>query len=193
MMESILSLFTAFGLSSSAGLNAYIPLLITGLVARYTDLLSLSGPFETLENPLVLLTLAVLLLIEMLVDKIPAVDSLNDVIHTVIRPAAGALLFAANAGAISFLDPALAVVLGLLTAGAVHATKTAARPFVTASTGGIGNPIVSVAEDVTATFASLIAIFVPLIMGIIGLFSVLLIGGWWWRRRNHPLAADALL
>ncbi|MGH2541851.1 MAG: DUF4126 domain-containing protein, partial [Ardenticatenaceae bacterium] len=190
IMESLLNLFTAFGLSSAAGLNAYIPLLVTGLVARYTDLLTLSGPFAALENPWVLVTLGVLLLIEMLVDKIPAVDSVNDVIHTVIRPAAGALLFAANAGAIDYVDPTLAVVLGLLAAGTVHATKTAARPVVTASTAGVGNPIVSLAEDIIAFFASLLAIFVPLLMGALIIVVFLLIARWWWRRRNRPRSAN---
>ena len=192
-MESILSLFTAFGLSSSAGLNAYIPLLITGLVARYTELLALEGPFAALENPWVLGTLAVLLLIEILVDKIPAVDSLNDVIHSVIRPAAGAILFAANTGTVTSMDPALAVVLGLLAAGSIHATKTVARPAVTATTGGIGNPVVSTVEDVLAVIGSLLAIFLPVVMGVILIVSGVLIGRWWWRRRDRALTRDPVL
>jgi hypothetical protein len=191
-MDTLLNLFTAFGLSSSAGLNAYIPLLVAGLVARYTDLLTLQGPFAALENPWVLLTLGGLLLIEMLVDKIPAVDSVNDVIHTVIRPAAGAILFAANAGAIG-VDPALAIVLGLLTAGTVHATKTAARPVVTATTGGMGNMVVSAAEDTVALGASLLAIFVPFVMGLLLILLFFFIARWWWRRRNRPLSADVRL
>ncbi|MCB0077095.1 MAG: DUF4126 domain-containing protein [Anaerolineales bacterium] len=191
-MESILALFTAFGLSSSAGLNAYIPLLITGLVARYTDLLTLNGPFATLENPWVLGTLAVLLLIEMTVDKIPALDSLNDVIHTVIRPAAGAILFAANSGAVGGMDPAFAMVLGLLTAGSVHATKAVARPVVTASTAGLGNSVVSAGEDVVATVASLLAIFVPLLMGLVLLVAFFTIGRWWFGRRNRALPSNPI-
>jgi hypothetical protein len=192
-MESLLNLFTAFGLSSSAGLNAYIPLLVTGLVARYTDLLTLEGPFATLEHPVVLVTLGVLLLLEMVVDKIPAVDSINDVIHTVVRPAAGAILFAANAGAIGFMDPTLAVVLGLVAAGGVHATKTAARPAITASTMGMGNPVVSFVEDVIAFFTSLLAIFLPILMAIAGAIGVVFGVQWWWRRRHRRLPADAML
>lgn len=192
-MESVLSFFTAFGLSSAAGLNAYIPLLITGLVARYTDLLTLDGSFRTLENPWVLLTLGVLLLVEMTVDKIPAADSLNDVIHTVVRPAAGALLFAANAGAINHIDPTLAVVLGLLAAGSVHATKTAARPVITATTLGIGNPVVSAVEDIVSFLAALIAIFVPILMAFLVTFAFLFIARWWWGRRGRPLPADVAL
>lgn len=188
-----MSLFTAFGLASSAGLNAYIPLLITGLAARYTTLLDLTGPFEALENPWVLGTLGVLLLIEMGVDKIPAVDSVNDVIHTVIRPAAGAILFAANAGAVEFMDPTLAIVLGLVAAGSVHATKTAARPVVTASTVGLGNPLVSLIEDLIALATSILAIVLPLVMAVVGAGAFVLASRWWWRRRRQPLPAETVL
>jgi len=183
-MDAILNFFTAFGLSSSAGLNAYIPLLITGLMARYTDLLTLQQPFDTLENPLVLLTLGVLLVIEMFVDKIPALDTVNDVIHTLIRPAAGAVLFAANAGVVGSMDPTLAAILGLVAAGSIHATKTAVRPLITASTAGFGNPIVSFIEDVVAFVASLLAIMMPFLMAFFTIFVFFFIIRWWWRRRT---------
>lgn len=185
----ILAILTAFGLSSAAGLNAYIPLLLTGLVARYTDLITLQGAFATLENPWVLGTLAILLVVEILVDKVPAVDSLNDVVHTVIRPAAGAILFAANAGQIG-IDPTLSVVLGLLIAGSIHATKTAARPVVTASTFGVGNAFVSTAEDAISLFTALIALFIPVLMAIVGLIFLLVMLRWWFFGRR-PKRADA--
>jgi hypothetical protein len=184
-MDALLSFFTAFGLSSSAGLNAYIPLLITGLVARYTDLLTLTGPFTTLENPYVLITLGILLIIEMGVDKVPALDTLNDVIHTVVRPAAGAVLFAAQAGVIGQMDVTLAAVLGLLAAGTIHATKSTFRPMVTATTGGMGNWLVSAIEDVVSFGASLLAIFLPALMGIVLVITGLVIVRWWWGRRSR--------
>jgi hypothetical protein len=184
-MDAILNFFTAFGLSSSAGLNAYIPLLITGLMARYTDLLTLQQPFDTLENPFVLLTLGVLLLVEMFVDKIPALDTVNDVIHTLIRPAAGAVLFTANAGVVGSMDPTLAAILGLVAAGSIHATKTVARPLITASTAGFGNPIVSFIEDVVAFIASLLAIMMPFLMAFFTIFVFFFIIRWWWRRRRR--------
>ena len=82
----MIDMLSAFGLSAATGLNAYLPLLIVGLLARFTDLVTLKAPWDTLENPWVLGVLAVLLVIEMTVDKIPAVDSVNDVIQTVVRP-----------------------------------------------------------------------------------------------------------
>lgn len=190
-MDALLSFFTAFGLSSSAGLNAYIPLLITGLIARYTDLLTLSRPFDTLENPYVLITLGILLIIEMGVDKVPALDTLNDVIHTVVRPAAGAVLFAAQAGVIGQMDVTLAAVLGLLAAGTIHATKSTFRPMVTATTGGMGNWLVSAVEDVISLFGSLIAILIPPVMGILLLIFMVVLIRWWWGRRNRARVPSA--
>ena len=180
----------AFGLSASAGLNAYIPLLVVALAARFTNLLSLSEPYDVLTSWPVIGVLAVLLVIEMFVDKIPAVDTVNDLVQTFIRPAAGAVMFAANANVINDVSPVIAVVSGILLAGSVHATKGVVRPAITASTAGLGNPVVSLAEDAVAFFASIMAIFLPLIIGIITLIVVII--GWrlWWRRRNrHSLSA----
>lgn len=177
----------AFGLASSAGLNAYIPLLVVALAARLplnAPLLRLAEPYDTLGRWWVIALLVVLLLIEMLVDKIPAVDSVNDVIQTFIRPTAGALLFAANAQVITDISPALALIAGLLLAGGVHVTKGTVRPIVTASTAGTGNWAVSLAEDVTATVTSILALFTPILIGVL----VILVFGlglwliWGWRR-----------
>lgn len=176
--------FTAFGLSAAAGLNAYLPLLVVGLLARYTDLITLSAPWDALENPWVLGVLAVLLVIEMTVDKIPVADTANDLIQTFVRPAAGAVLFAASASVITDVHPALALICGILAAGAVHTVKATARPLVTATTGGIGNPVVSVIEDVAAVTISLLAIVLPVLTGI----AIIVVLIWFWRRyrRRQP-------
>ena len=136
----MIDILAAFGLSSSAGFNAYLPILITGLLARYTDLLTLAEPWDALEEPWVLLVIAVLLLVEITADKIPIVDTLNDVVQSLVRPAAGAVLFAASSNAISDLNTGLALVFGLLVAGGVHTAKTVARPVITATTAGAGRP-----------------------------------------------------
>jgi len=170
-MDGLLSVFTAFGLSTSAGLNAYLPLLVVALLARTTDLITLKPPWDTLESWWVIGVLAVLLLIEILVDKVPAVDSVNDGIQTFIRPVAGAVLFAASAGVITEAHPVLALVCGLLVAGGVHAVKATARPVVTATTAGVGNPVVSTAEDVLSLVLAVLAILLP----ILGLLLLLLL------------------
>jgi len=165
-MELLTGIFTAFGLSASAGLNAYIPLLIVGLLARYTNLLALNQPWDTLASPWIILMLCFLVIIEMLADKIPAVNHINDLIQTLVRPAAGAIAFAASANVVTDVSPVLALGAGLLVAGTVHLTKSGiVRPAITATTGGAGNVPVSIAEDVVSTVLSILAVIIPMIIG----------------------------
>jgi hypothetical protein len=185
-MELLTGIFTAFGLSASAGLNAYIPLLLVGLLAKYTNLIQLSKPWDTLANPWIILLLCVLVIIEMLADKIPAVNHLNDLIQTLIRPAAGAIAFAASANVVTDISPVLALAAGLLVAGTVHVAKAGAvRPMVTATTGGAGNIPVSIAEDVVSTVLSFLAILVPLLVGTFMIALAALIIYWLYRRANR--------
>ncbi len=186
MIEALAGIGTAFGLSGSAGLNAYIPLLIVALAARFPlddPFIKLAEPYNLLANWWVIGLLVILLLIEMLVDKIPAVDSLNDVIQTIIRPVAGAILFAGSANVITDISPIITLGAGVLVAGSVHATKGVVRPVVTASTAGTGNWIVSLIEDFTAFFMSLLALILPALAGI---FVIIFIGLiiWFFRRRR---------
>ncbi|MBI2332530.1 MAG: DUF4126 domain-containing protein [Chloroflexi bacterium] len=185
-MELLLGIFTAFGLSASAGLNAYIPLLVVGVIAHYSpNTLNLVKPFDLLANPWILILLGVLVIIEMVADKVPAVNHINDLIQTIVRPVAGAIAFAASANVITDINPVLALACGLLVAGSVHTVKAAAvRPAVTATTGGAGNVPVSIAEDILATFTSVLAVVIPLIAGT--LFIVLLVLAlWWWASRKQ--------
>lgn len=187
-----MDVFSAFGLSFSAGLNAYIPLLVVGLMARYTDWIQLSPPWDTLSNPWVLLVLVVLLLIEFFADKVPAVNHINDAIQTFVRPVAGAIVFAASAHALTHVSPVIAMICGLLVSGAVHGAKAlAVRPAVTVTTGGLANPLVSTAEDILATILSVVAILVPIVLGAL----ICLLTAWliWmlWRRANRQAAQSA--
>ena len=184
-MDLLLGIFTAFGLSASAGLNAYIPLLVVGVIAHYTDWITLNNPWDFLANPWVLIVLGILVIIEMLADKIPAVNHLNDAIQTFIRPAAGAIAFAASAKVITDIHPILALICGLLVAGSVHAVKSVAvRPVVTATTGGAGNVPVSIAEDIFSTVMSILAILVPILVAVILLVVIVLFFQWRQRRRE---------
>lgn len=170
MIEAVAGIGTAFGLSGSAGLNAYIPLLIVALAGRFPTndpLIDLAAPYDLLSSWWVIGLLVILLAIEMLVDKIPAVDSLNDGVQTFVRPVAGAILFAGSTSAINDMNPILAILAGVLVAGGVHATKGVVRPVVTASTAGTGNWAVSLTEDVIAVGMSLLAIFIPVLAGIL--------------------------
>lgn len=184
-MDLLLGVFTAFGLSASAGLNAYIPLLVVGVISHYTDWITLNNPWDLLANPWVLIVLGILVIIEMLADKIPAVNHINDAIQTFVRPAAGAVAFAASANVITDINPVLAMVCGLLVAGSVHVVKSAAvRPVVTATTGGAGNVPISIAEDIFSTLMSILAILLPIVVAVILVLMVILFMRWRQRRRE---------
>ena len=184
-MDGLLSVFTAFGLSTSAGLNAYLPLLVVALLARFTDLITLKPPWATLESWWGIGVLAVWLLSEVLVDKVPAVDTVNDAIQTFVRPIAGAVLFAASAGVITEAHPVLALVCGLLVAGGVHAVKATARPVVTATTAGVGNPVVSTVEDIISLVLAVLAILLPILAVLFLLVLLFLVIRRRFRRREE--------
>lgn len=187
-MEVLLGIFSAFGLSASAGLNAYIPLLVVGVIAHYfPNVLKLNSPWDLMANPWILILLGVLVIIEMLADKVPAVNHVNDLIQTVVRPAAGAIAFAASAKVITDVNPILALACGLLIAGSVHVVKAAAlRPAVTATTGGAGNVPVSIAEDIASTAVSVLAVILPIIVGIMLIIVFAFVVWWFWERSNKP-------
>ncbi|MGB9775674.1 MAG: DUF4126 domain-containing protein [Anaerolineae bacterium] len=182
VVHAFLSLSTAFGLSASAGLNAYIPLLVIALVDRLTNgLIDLQGPWAWLSSWWTIGVLAVLLVVEMLADKIPAVDMANNIIQTVVRPTAGAILFAASTHTIH-LHPVLAAVCGVIVAGGVHAVKATGRPVLSVTTGGTANPIVSTIEDIISTITSIISLVAPyLVLALIVIIVSLVI--WWVVRR----------
>jgi hypothetical protein len=163
-MELLTGVLSAFGLSASTGLNAYIPLFIVGMLDRFTDLISLNNPWDTLSHPGTLGALGVLILIETFADNAPLINHLNDAVQTFIRPTAGAIVFAASTDAATDLHPALALVAGLLVSGTVHAAKTTiVRPAVTAATGGLGNTPIAVAEDAVAVSVSVAAVAAPFV------------------------------
>lgn len=184
----LLGIFSAFGLSASAGLNAYIPLLIVSLLAKFTNLLTLSEPWDALTSWWIIALLLVLSLIEFFADKVPAVNHINDIIQSFVRPAAGAIVFAASAKVITEIHPVLSLAFGLLVAGGVHTVKSVAvRPAVTATTAGAGNVPVSILEDVVSAGISILSIVVPV---IIACFLVL-ITSWiiwhYWRRSKSAM------
>jgi hypothetical protein len=197
----VLEALTGLGLATSAGLNAYIPLLAVGLLARYSHLVTLPPSWHWLSNGWVVAILVVLLAIEVVADKMPVVDHVNDVLQTVVRPTAGGLAFGAASGAQTVMvkDPGqffgshqwVPVAIGVLVSLTVHGAKATARPVVNATTVGFGAPVVSTLEDIASVFMSLVAILAPVLV-------VVLIAGLLWacwalarrvrRRRAHRVA-----
>ena len=148
-------------------MNAYIPLLAVALADRYTGLVQLSEPYDLISQPWAIAIIAVLLTVEVLADKIPLVDHVNDLIQSAVRPAVGALLLMSSTSAVDSVNPIVSMLLGLLVAGGVHTAKTSFRPIVTATTGGVGNPIVSATEDGLAIGITLIALIAPILIALI--------------------------
>jgi hypothetical protein len=198
MLGPVFEVLTGMGLSASAGLNAWIPLMSVGLLARYTHLITLPPSWHWLQNGWTLAILAVLLAIEMVADKIPVVDHVNDVLHTVIRPTAGGLAFgaASQSQTTTVSDPGqfftshqwIPIAAGAVIALSVHGVKATARPVVNATTLGTGAPVVSFVEDVFSVVMSLVAIVLPILI-VVFLAAIVLFFVWARRRRRRRRAA----
>jgi Domain of unknown function (DUF4126) len=193
----VLEALTGTGLAASAGLNAYIPLLTMGLLARYTDAIDLPTGWSWLSNGWTLLILALLLAVEVVADKVPVVDHVNDVVQTVVRPTAGGLAFGAGSSSetVTVSDPGsffgshqwVPIAAGVVIALAVHGVKATSRPVVNATTAGFGAPVASTAEDIGSVLMSVLAILLPILV-LVGLVLMVLAGVWVVRRRRRRRA-----
>ncbi|MEZ5190683.1 MAG: DUF4126 domain-containing protein [Schumannella sp.] len=175
-----MEVLTGAGLATAAGLNAYIPLLVVGLSARFLDWIQLPPAWAWLSNEWVLLVIGVLLVLEIVADKIPALDSINDIVQTVVRPTAGGILFGTGttSGTVAVTDPAeffasnqwVPIAIGVVLSLVVHVTKTMARPAANAASFGLAAPVLSTIEDGVSVFLTIVAIVLPIlvIVGIIG-------------------------
>jgi uncharacterized membrane protein len=189
-----MELMTGFGLATAAGLNAYIPMLMMGLLSKFTSLITLPSGWTWLENSWVMAVIAVLLAVEIVADKIPALDTVNDTVQTFVRPTAGGIVFgsgtAAQTAAVS--DPAefartgqwVPVVIGVVTALVVHLTKTAVRPAANVATAGVAAPVLSTIEDFTSVSLVFIAILIPALVAIV-LIALTAAAVWLLRRRRR--------
>jgi uncharacterized membrane protein len=184
----MLAALTGAGLSAAAGLNAFIPLVIVGTLARFTSLIQLPPGLTWLESwPAIIISLA-LLLIEVVLDKIPGVDHVNDIIQTAVRPVVGAVIFAATAAA-DVVESSqfwkdhewLGYVLGAIMALTVHLGKATSRTAINAATAGMGSPVASFTEDAVAVGLS----FMLLAMGA-AVYRIVTTG----RRRRQRKAAE---
>lgn len=194
MLIDVLEALTGSGLAASAGLNAYIPLLTMGLLARYTDLMQLPAGWQWLGNGWVMAILALLLAVEFVADKVPVVDHVNDVVQTFVRPTAGGLAFGAGSSSetVTVSDPGqffssnqwVPIAAGVLIALGVHGVKAAARPVINATTAGFGAPVASTAEDATSVIVSVAAILLPVLV-LVFLVGFVLFVPWVLRRRRE--------
>lgn len=179
-MDSATGYFTALGLSTAAGLNAYIPLLAVGLFSRYTDLIDLPAPWDHLGDPLVLGIVALVGLADFIGDKVPVIDHGLHLLGMAVAPVVGGILALATADAIN-IEPGFAVVLGVTAALATQLGRTAARPAATVTTAGAGNSVVSLGEDGASGALSVTSVLWPVIAAILAVI-VLVAAFLLWRR-----------
>lgn len=156
-----MDVLTGITLAAPAGVNAYIPLLAVALAERF-GWITLREPFDLLGSWWFIGLVAVLLVVELVADKVPAVDHVNDAIQTFVRPAAGGLVAVASSGEGS-VQPWLLLAAGIVIAGGVHVVKASARPVINATTGGAGAPVVSTAEDIGAAGVTIMAFVLPVL------------------------------
>jgi hypothetical protein len=197
----MIAALTGMGLSAAAGLNAYIPFLVVALIARFSDVITLPASYAWIESWWAIGIGALLLLTEVVLDKIPAIDTVNDAVQTFIRPSMGGLVFAATSAAeevdrSSWMTdhPWVGIVLGVVVSGLVHTGKAAARPAINAGTLGFGAPVASTVEDGASIGMSLVAVFLPVLVVVVlvALAALLL---WLWRvarRRRRRRGRTAL-
>jgi len=162
----LIQLMMGVSLAACAGLRAWLPLLVLGSLSRL-GFVPLSESFAFLESAPALVVFGVASVIELAADKIIVVDHALDAVSTLVRPLAGTLLAAAT---LSDFDPLLATVCGLVVGGTtaltVHAGKAALRAkssSVAPLHGGLGNAVLSIAEDVAAAIGAPLAIMLPIL------------------------------
>ena len=189
LTEFLTTLALAIALAASAGLRAWLPLLLAGGLARL-GVLDVGPSFQFLASTKALVLFGVATAIELVGDKIPALDHALDVIGTPLRPAAGALLAASVLGTVT--DPLTSLVLGTAvgapSALVPHAAKAAVRAASTTVTGGIANPLLSFLEDAISIVVFVLAVLVPLVVVAALGFTLYLASRW---LRRHRVTAPA--
>jgi Domain of unknown function (DUF4126) len=146
----------------------------------------LAEPFGELESTTGLLVLGTLLAVDVVGDKIPAVDHVLHAVGTVVAPASGAVLFVGQTGLETELPTAVAAIAGALLAGSVHAERALARPGSTVGTAGTATPVVSFAEDVASGLLVVVAFVVP-VLAFVAVVALLVAGVWVARRVRRAL------
>jgi hypothetical protein len=193
----MLAVLTGTGLATAAGLNAFIPLVMIATLSRFTSILELSSGFAWISSWPAILVFLALLMAELVIDKIPGIDTANDFFQTPVRPAAAALAFTASITADAGLTGSLwthhiwlAWFLGALIGIAAHLSKAASRTAISAATGGSGTATASFAEDGIAVTLCWVAfvlpwLVLPALAGIVvAVYRIVTIG----RRRRQRIS-----
>lgn len=162
----VLAVLLGLGLSASTGLNTFLPLLLLSAAARFNVAgIELGQRFEWLSSDVAIIVLLVAAIVEIIADKVPAVDHFLDSVGTFIRPLA-ATVATASVLTGAEVSPTVAAVMGLMVGAPIslgfHTLKASARVTSSAATFGCANPVLSLIEDVISLSLSLLSIFIPL-------------------------------
>ena len=169
----VTQLAMGFALAATVGLRTFLPLLAAGLLARF-GYVNLGDTFEWMSKTPALIVFGSAMVFEVLADKVPGLDHALHMVESFVKPVAGTLV---AASLFTSLDPMTAVVIGLIgggtIAGAVHVAKGTTRAASTVLTGGIGNPVLSIFDDVLAVGGIILAFLAPVIAALIVVIVVI--------------------
>ena len=183
----LLAIAAALGWAS--GLRLYAVLFLTGLAGRL-GWIDLPGDLTVLQHPLMLTASGFMLLVEFFADKIPGIDSLWDLVHTLVRIPAGAALAAAVFGADPTVWTMAAALMGGTMAATSHIAKATTRAAVNTSPEPFSNVGMSLLGDAAVPIALWLSWTHPLLFGV--LLAVVLVGMvatiWWLSRFLRQLA-----
>ena len=189
----VLAVLLGLGLSASTGLNTFLPLLLLSAAARFHIAgIELGHRFDWLSSDVAIVVLIVASLVEIVADKVPAVDHFLDAIGTFVRPLAATL---ATASVLTGADvnPTVAAMVGLMigapTSLGFHTLKAGTRVASSAATLGCANPVLSLIEDVISFSLTVVAIFIPLAVPVALALLVWLLWLVAKRIRTRPAAA----
>ena len=163
-METVLAVCLGIGLSAACGFRIFVPLLIMS-IASLSGHLQLATGFNWIGTYPALITFSVATALEITGYYVPWVDHLLDTIATPAAIVAGTIATAAIVSGMSpLLKWSLAIIAGGGAAGLVQGTTVLARGVSTATTAGIGNPVIATAELGGSLMTSMLAIAAPLLV-----------------------------
>ena len=172
-MDWLTTLGMAMGSAWMSGINLYATVVTLGLLQRF-KLVALPGDLGLVSDWWVIGVAGALYLIEFVADKIPAVDSVWDAIHTFIRVPAGAIL---AASAFASFDPSVRLVAFLAGGGVAlssHGTKAATRLAANTSPEPVSNIVLSLLEDALTIGSAILMVFHPVVILVLVAIFVLL-------------------
>jgi hypothetical protein len=171
-VEILLAVGLGIGLASVAGVRAFLPLALAALFTLFGLFASFGfvSTFVGVEEPILAVVLGVLAVVEIVLDKLRAVERTFNYIMVPVRAVSGALLFTAAVGPLSGAGPVPWLIAGAVVAGAVAAFKVVLRPSASEASSGVSTSFLSLIEDAVGLVGGILALFVPLVPAALAAF-----------------------